>query len=55
MAAERLVSADVQLTPNGTVHLFTTLDDKRVRNPVSDVPEFERLEPQPHALPYEVI
>jgi site-specific recombinase XerD len=36
-------------------HLFTTLDGKRERNPVSDVPKFERPEPKPHALPYEVI
>lgn len=36
-------------------HLFTTLDGKRAWNPVSDIPKFERPEPQPHALPYEVI
>lgn len=36
-------------------HLFSTLDGKRARNPVADVPKFERPEPQPHALPYEVI
>jgi site-specific recombinase XerD len=36
-------------------HLFTTLDGKRARNPVSDVPKFERPEPTPHALPYEII
>lgn len=36
-------------------HLFSTLDGKRARNPVSDVPKFERPEPKPHALPYEVI
>ena len=36
-------------------HLFTTLDGKRARSPVSDVPKFERPEPTPHALPYEVI
>jgi site-specific recombinase XerD len=36
-------------------HLFTTLDGKRSRNPVSDVPKFDRPEPTPHALPYEII
>lgn len=36
-------------------HLFTTLDGKRARNPVSDVPKFERPDPTPHALPYEII
>jgi site-specific recombinase XerD len=36
-------------------HLFTTLDGKSARNPVSDVPKFERPEPKPQALPYEVI
>lgn len=36
-------------------HLFSTLDGRRARNPVSDVPKFERPEPTPHALPYEVI
>ncbi len=36
-------------------HLFNTLDGKQARNPVSDVPKFERPEPTPHALPYEVI
>ena len=36
-------------------NLFTTLDGKQARNPVSDVPRFERPEPTPHALPYEVI
>ena len=36
-------------------HLFTTLDGKHARNPVSNVPKFERPEPTPHALPYEVI
>jgi site-specific recombinase XerD len=36
-------------------HLFTTLDGKRGRNPVSDVPKFERPDPKPHALPYDVI
>jgi integrase len=36
-------------------HLFTTLDGNRARNPVSDVPKFERPEPKPHALPYDVI
>src|SRR5437762_844817 len=36
-------------------HLFTTLDGKRARNPVADVPKFERPEPQPQALPYEII
>ena len=36
-------------------HLFSTLDGKRARNPVSDVPKFEKPEPRPHALPYEVI
>ena len=36
-------------------HLFNTLDGKRARNPVSDVPKFERPEPTPQALPYEVI
>jgi site-specific recombinase XerD len=36
-------------------HLFTTLDGKRARNPISEVPKFERPEPKPHALPYEVI
>lgn len=36
-------------------HLFSTLDGKRAWNPVSDVPKFEKPEPKPHALPYEVI
>src|SRR5439155_18317054 len=36
-------------------HLFTTLDGKRARNPISDVPKFDRPERTPHALPYEVI
>jgi integrase len=36
-------------------HLFTVLDGKRARNPISDVPKFERPEPTPHALSYEVI
>ena len=36
-------------------NLFTVLDGKRARNPVSDVPMFARPEPTPHALPYEVI
>src|SRR5205823_2373070 len=36
-------------------HLFTTLDGKQARNPLADVPKFERPEPKPHALPYEVI
>ena len=36
-------------------HLFTTLDGKRARNPVSDVPKFQRPDPEPQALPYEVI
>jgi site-specific recombinase XerD len=36
-------------------HLFSTLDGKRARNPVADVPKFERPEAKPHALPYEVI
>ncbi len=36
-------------------NLFTVLDGKRARNPVADVPKFQRPEPEPHALPYEVI
>lgn len=36
-------------------HLFSTLDGKRARNPVADVPKFERPEPRPHALPYDII
>ena len=36
-------------------HLFTTSDGKRARNPVSEVPKFERPDPKPHALPYDVI
>ena len=36
-------------------HLFSTLDGKRARNPIADVPKFERPEPKPHALPCEVI
>jgi site-specific recombinase XerD len=36
-------------------HLFSTLDGKRARNPLADVPKFEKPEPKPHALPYEVI
>jgi site-specific recombinase XerD len=36
-------------------HLFTTLDGKGARNPVADVPKFERPEPTPHALSYEII
>ena len=35
--------------------MFSTLEGKRARNPVSDVPKFQRPEPTPHALPYEVI
>ena len=36
-------------------HLFTTLDGKRARNPVSEVPKFSKPDPKPHAIPYEVI
>jgi site-specific recombinase XerD len=36
-------------------HLFTTLDGRRARNPIADVPKFERPEPKPHAIPYDVI
>src|SRR5205814_2305299 len=33
----------------------TTLDGRRARNPVSDVPKFERPERKPHALPHKII
>jgi integrase len=36
-------------------HLYTTLDGKRNRNPLRDVPSFEEPEPEPRALPYYLI
>ena len=55
MAFEGIVGADLQSPTNSPLALITTLDGKRARNPVSYVPNFERPDPKPHALPYEVI
>ena len=36
-------------------NLYSTLDGKNARNPISDVPKFECPDPTPQSLPYEVI
>ena len=53
--AGRLLQGPCNLRRTALSHLFSQLDGKGSRNPVADVPKFEQPEPQPHALPADVI